>query len=149
VTVHYVTEQVDEGNILLQRSVPIEQTDTDGRLRQKLALLSGAMAPEVVGMFDGFAKPTGTPQDHALATLAPKPNVDDGYLERCTDVETIQNKIRAFNPLPGTSYLVGDQRVAVDKFELSYVDGPDGIYPQNEMIKVVLNSRSIRLFKKI
>ena len=149
VTVHYVTEQVDEGNILLQRSTPIEESDNDGRLRKKLAGLSAEMVPEVIGLFAGYTHPTGIAQDHALATSAPKPAVENGYLERVADVNTIRNRIRAFNPLPGTSCLIGGRRIAVDNFELIQSDGPDGVYEQGDGINVVLNSQAIRLIRKL
>jgi methionyl-tRNA formyltransferase len=148
VTVHFITEKVDEGNILLQRSVPVNEMDNDGLLRRKLAELSGAMVPEVIGMFAGFDKPEGVLQDHRLATLAPRPSVEDGYLESVMDIRTIRNKVRAFNPLPGTSFLVGGDRVIIDNFELIRADRPNGIYNQGDTIDVILNSEAIRLFKR-
>lgn len=148
VTVHFVTESVDDGDIILQRSVPISETDNDGCLRKKLAILAGEMVSDVIGMFAGFARPTGVPQDDALASLAPKPAVEDGYLETAADVRMIRNKMRAFNPLPGTSLLFGDQRIVVGGFEMIQADGPDGIYDRGEGIDVVLNSDAIRLIKK-
>lgn len=148
VTVHYVTEKVDEGNILLQRSILVDETDQDGQLRKKLAELSGVMVPEVVGMFADFSRPEGAPQDHTLATLAPKPTVEDGYLENATNVRVIRNKVRALNPFPGTSLLLGGQRIPVDGFEMIQADEPDGIYDRGDGIDVILNSQAIRLFKK-
>lgn len=149
VTVHYVTDRVDEGNILLQKSISIDEMENDGQLRRKLSSLSAKMVPEIITMFSGATRPVGTPQDHSLATLAPKPAVEDGCLEQCVDVNAIQNRVRAFNPLPGTSYAVGDQRIVVDRFQLVPVDGPDGIYDEGDTIKVILDTQAIRLFKKI
>lgn len=149
VTIHYVTEKLDEGNILLQKSTIIAETDNDGQLRQKLARLAGESIPELVGMFTGIAHPSGTPQDHSLASLAPKPTVEDGYLELAADIETIRRKMRAFNPLPGTSVLVQDKRIAVDRFELIQASRPDGLYESDEAINLIINSQAIRLYKKI
>jgi len=148
-TVHYVTEKIDEGNILLQESIPVDDADNDGRLRQKLALLSAKMVPEVMGMFTKFTIPVGIPQDSALATFAPKPTVEDGHLEHFADVSTIRNRIRAFNPLPGTSYLLSGQRVAVDSFEMIRTNRADGIYDIGNAIDVIFNAKAIRLFKKV
>lgn len=148
VTVHYVTEAVDDGDILLQRSVPISETDNDGCLRKKLAELAGEVTPDVIGMFANFLRPTGVPQDHMLVSLAPKPAVEDGYIESATDIRTIRNKMRALNPLPGTSLLLGSQRILVDGFEMIQADGPDGIYDRGYGIEVVINSDAIRLFRK-
>ena len=149
VTVHYVTEELDEGDILLQRSITLSGVENDGHLRQRLARLAGEMIPELIGMFAGFTKPAGTPQGHGLAGLAPKPTVDDGYLELATDIDTIRRKMRAFNPLPGTSVLIGDRRVAVDRFDLFQDDRPSGLYEHNNAIDLIAGSQAIRLYEKV
>jgi methionyl-tRNA formyltransferase len=148
VTAHYVTEQLDEGNILLQRSIAIEETDNDGQLRQKLARLAGEMVPELIGLFAGFASPAGIPQDHSLATPAPRPAIEEGYLELAADIPTIRRQVRAFNPLPGTSILVGGRRIVVDRFELLRDDRADGLYENDSSIDVIIASQLIRLYKK-
>ena len=169
VTAHYVIEKVDEGNILFQRSIAIGEVDNDGQLRQKLANLAGEMIPELIGMFAGFTKPASAPQDHSLATLAPKPTVEDGYLELATDplppspfplrgrsrIDLIRRKMRAFNPLPGTSILVkdwnvpeGGRRVAVDRFALFQDSRADGLYENDNSIDLIIDSQAIRLHKK-
>jgi methionyl-tRNA formyltransferase len=149
VTFHYVTEELDNGDILLQRALPISETDNDGQLRQKLAQLAGRLIPELVGMFSGFSKPAGTPQDHALASFAPKPVVEDGYLEKAKDIQTIRKKIRAFNPIPGTSILVADQRIPINRFEIVQDSKPDGIYVNRDTIEWIIGPEAIRLFKNL
>jgi methionyl-tRNA formyltransferase len=148
VTLHYVTEKLDEGNILLQKSIFINQEDNDGRLRQKLAKLAAEMIPEVVEIFIGFNKPAGMPQNNSEACYAPRPAVEDGYLELVTDIHTIRRKVRAYNPLPGTSILIGEERICVDRFEFIKPDRPDGTYENNNSIDILLNSQAIRLYKK-
>lgn len=147
VTVHFITEQIDEGNILLQRSIPIYDVENDGVLRKKLADLSGELVPELIDLWDGNALPAGKSQDHTLASFAPKPKIEDGYLELGEDIGTIRNKVRAFNPLPGTSFLIGDKRIKIDRFEIIQDDRPDGKYDQKDHIDVIINSRGIRLYK--
>lgn len=149
VTIHYVTEKLDDGDILQQRSITINETDNDGRLRQKLAKLAAEMVPELVEMFAGFNKPVGTPQDEHVACYAPKPTLEDGYLESEFDIQKIQRKIRAFNPLPGTSILVRDRRIPVDRFELIECDHTDGYYETSDTVEVFLETQAISLHKKI
>lgn len=148
VTAHYLTEGLDEGNILIQNSIAIGETDNDGQLRQKLAMLAGEMVPELIGSFATFSKPAGTSQEHSLASLAPKPTVEDGYLEAATDIQTICRKVRAFNPLPGTSILIGKSRIIVDRFELFRDSREDGLYNNDNYVDVTIDSQTIRLFKK-
>jgi methionyl-tRNA formyltransferase len=149
VTVHYLTPMIDEGNILLQKSIRIDQEDDDGRLRRKLAILAGEMVPEVVEMFTAGRRPEGTPQDNRLATFAPKPTVEDGYLDAALDSSSLARKLKAFNPLPGTSILVGDRRIAIDRFELFQDTRPSGLYESPDAIDVVHGSNAVRLYKKV
>jgi len=148
VTVHYITKNIDEGNVLLQKKIRVGKIESDGALRKKLANLSGELVPEIIGMFIGQASPKGRSQVHISATFAPKPKMEDGYLELETDIDTIKNKMRAYNPLPGTSFLIGDQRINLNRFELFRVDRPDGVYDNKNNIEVIINSKAIRLFKK-
>lgn len=147
-TVHYASEGIDGGNVLLQKSIPIEERDNDGRLRQKLASLCAATVSEVIDMFSTPHTPIGAPQDYSKASLAPKPAVEDGYLEKVADLDMIRRKIRALNPFPGTSFLIGEQRIAVDRFEWAKDHRPDGIYDQIDVITLIINSRVMNLHKR-
>jgi methionyl-tRNA formyltransferase len=149
VTAHYVSEAVDEGNILLQRSLSISGITNDGALRHDLARLAGEMIPDLIEMFAGGGKPPGQVQDHRLASLAPKPAAEAGELDPARDdIDTIRRKMRAFNPLPGTTLRLGQRRVAVDRFELMADNRSDGWYEQEPAIDMVVASQAIRLFKK-
>jgi methionyl-tRNA formyltransferase len=148
VTVHYVTEDLDEGNILLQRSIDIQEIDNDGQLRQKLASLAGELVPECIDNFVGLTPPVGVPQDHNLVSTAPKPTTEDGYLELATSIDAIQRKMRALNPLPGTSILVGGNRITVERYDILDTFMPDGIYENIESIDISINSQAIKLYKK-
>lgn len=151
ITVHYVTEEVDQGNILLQRSIKINEEDNDGRLRQRLANLAGEMVPDVIGMFAGFTKPDGEPQRTDFSSYAPRPTIEDGYLELAKDVDEVRRRVLAFNPLPGTSILIGDRRITVDRaefFETEWADG-DRVVENENAVELTINSRSIRLMKKV
>jgi methionyl-tRNA formyltransferase len=148
-TVHYVTEEIDEGNILLQKSISIEEIENDGQLRQTLANLAGTLIPEIINLFADFSKPAGISQNHDQASLAPKPTPDIGFLELSPEINTIKNKIRALNPLPGTSVLLEGQRIPVNGVELFENHRADGLYETPEAVEWVINRQGIRLFKKV
>jgi methionyl-tRNA formyltransferase len=148
ITVHYIAEELDAGNILLQRTIPIEETDNDGILRRKLAALAGQMIPNIVSLFDGFNKPVGIPQNHELASYAPRPKVEDGYLERETDINSIARKVRALNPLPGTSILIGNERIIVHDFELIEGHQDHGVKVNPNSVDMLFKSEGIRLYRK-
>jgi len=148
VTAHFITEKIDEGNILLQRSISIDESDNDGSLRKKLANLSGELVPELIDLWDGDMLPAGESQKHNFASFASKPTIEDGYLELAENVGAIWNMVRAYNPWPGTSFLIGDRRIEIDRSEFFQDDRPDGIYDQIDHIDVVINSQGIRLYRR-
>lgn len=99
-TVHYITDQFDEGAIVLQRRIPIQRDETQGSLREKLALLSAEVVTELLGhLVKG--KLQAVKQDEALATSYPK--IPDGWqhVDITTDIEKAVRQIRALTPWPG------------------------------------------------
>lgn len=151
ITAHYVTPGLDDGDILLQKSINISEIENDGRLRYNLAKLAGELTPDLIDMFVGNAKPQGRMQEHHLASFAPKPTPEDGYLENDTEFETICRKIRAYNPIPGTSVLLGDRRVVVDHFE--FLSGEhflsNGFLEVSDSVDYAVNHKILRMYKKI
>jgi methionyl-tRNA formyltransferase len=100
ITVMYMAEALDTGDILLQRKSEILPADTGGSLHDRLAQI----APEaLLDALQMLAKGNALriPQDNALATYAPKLTRDDGKIDWSEPAEIIERKIRAFNPWPG------------------------------------------------
>lgn len=148
VTVHYITDKVDSGNILTQKKIEFMESDNYSSLKKKLADLSEAMVDETISLFLTKEMPEGERQNEDEATLFAKPSVEDGYLENEIDIDTIKNKVRALNPFPGTSILVDDKRINVNSFQYCQSTMHDGIHESKDCIDVIINSLGIRLFKK-
>ena len=100
ITVMYMAEGLDTGDILLQRRIDILPTDTGGSLHDRLAQIAPETLLEALQMLAKGNAPR-IPQDNALATYAPKLTRDDGKIDWSEPAETIERKIRAFNPWPG------------------------------------------------
>jgi methionyl-tRNA formyltransferase len=100
ITVMYMDEGLDTGDILLQRTIDILPIDTGGGLHDRLA----GVAPEtLIESLDLLAKGKAprTRQDNAFATYAPKLKREDGKIEWSDPADAIERKIRAFDPWPG------------------------------------------------
>jgi methionyl-tRNA formyltransferase len=100
ITVMYMDEGLDTGDILLQRTIDILPADTGGALHDRLA----EVAPEtLLESLDLLAKGKAprTPQDNAVATYAPKLKREDGKIDWSDPADAIERKIRAFDPWPG------------------------------------------------
>jgi methionyl-tRNA formyltransferase len=116
VTVHYMTEAADAGEIIAQRIVPIEPTDTwvdvHARLEPVAERLLGEQLPRIL---EGTAE--RTPQDEAAATQFPRRTPDDGRIDWSWSVERIHNLIRALvAPLPGAFYESDGERIVIDRY---------------------------------
>jgi methionyl-tRNA formyltransferase len=100
ITVMYMAEGLDTGDILLQHKIDILPTDTGGSLHDRLAQIALNALLEALQMLAKGNAPR-IPQDNALATHAPKLTRDDGKIDWSEPAEIIERKIRAFNPWPG------------------------------------------------
>jgi methionyl-tRNA formyltransferase len=100
ITVMYMNEGLDTGDILLQRKIDILPNDTGGSLHDRLGQIAPEALLESLRMLANRSAPR-VPQENALATYAPKLNREAGRIDWSEPTETIERKIRAFNPWPG------------------------------------------------
>ncbi len=99
-TVMYVDEGLDTGDISLQRKIDILPNDTGGSLHDRLAEIAPEALLEGLRMLANGNAPR-VPQDKQLATYAPKLNRETGRINWNESAEVIERKIRAYNPWPG------------------------------------------------
>ena len=135
ITVMYMDEGLDTGDVLLQRQTKIQPDETGGSLHDQLAQI----APEVLGealrlLATGNAP--RIPQDSARATYAPKLKREHGRIDWSESAEQIERKIRAFNPWPCAFTKFVDQNLKI--FSASVVDltGKPGeiLRSENELV---------------
>lgn len=96
VTIMRVDEELDHGPMLAIERTPI---DPDERTPQLAARLARIGAEALARVLDAF--PAETPQDHALATLAPKIEKSEGQVDWRQPARVIYDRFRAFDPWPG------------------------------------------------
>ena len=102
ITIMYMDEGLDTGDILLQRQIDIAPDETGDSLHDRLGQIAPAALLESLRMLSSGNAPRA-PQDNALATCAPKLTREDGRIDWSEPAEVIARKIRAFNPWPGAS----------------------------------------------
>ena len=100
ITVMYMDEGLDTGDILLQRTIDIVPADTGGSLHDRLAKIAPEALLESLELLAEEGAPR-IPQDNALATYASKLRREDGKIDWTDPAEAIERKIRAFDPWPG------------------------------------------------
>ncbi len=99
VSVIWMDEGLDTGDILLSKKLLIRSTDTSGTLQARLAKLGSRAAVEALDrLASGSAE--RMPQDPAQATYARKLRKEDGEIDWQRDKWEIHAHVRAMNPWP-------------------------------------------------
>jgi len=107
ITVMYMDEGLDTGDILLVRRLPIHRHDTGGALHDRLAAAAPAALAEAIALLEAGPAPR-IPQENALATYAKKLGREDGAIRWERPCAEIARQIRAMNPWPGAFTLLPD-----------------------------------------
>jgi len=124
ITIMHMAKKMDAGDIIAMAKVPIGPDITAGELEEALCEQGSKLLLEAI--FD-FEKGTNrrTPQDHSLATLAPKIELEDCFIDWKQPAQSIHNLVRGANPEPGAwtwVYVKGQKkrlRIAKTKLEES------------------------------
>jgi methionyl-tRNA formyltransferase len=117
VTLHFIDQGVDTGDIIAQRLVPVRATDTGGSLHQRLTVeMAELFKASWPSLREG--RSPRTPQDHSRATHHKKAElaaIDHIDLQRRTTGREWLNLLRArtYPPYPSAYFLEQGQRVYV------------------------------------
>jgi methionyl-tRNA formyltransferase len=98
VTVMRMSEGLDEGDILLQRSTAIGPEESASELASRLARIG---AQTLVEALDRLSDLVPVPQDPTLATFAPPLTREDGLVDWSSSAWEISCRVRGFSPWPG------------------------------------------------
>lgn len=125
VTVHALTEGVDEGPVVLQSPLPIHPEDTGYTLHLKAARLVGAMAARLLrGLLAGAGLPPARDQ-RGEATHHGRRDPAVNHLDWTQTRERVRNVVRALaSPLPGAYSLADGARVVFERVEPADGEGP-------------------------
>jgi len=99
VTVMYMAEGLDTGDMLLAQAMPIQTEDTGGSLHDRLADLAPEAMNAALDLLATGDAPRA-PQDNALATYAGKLTREDGRIDWSLPAADVERHIRAMNPWP-------------------------------------------------
>ena len=114
VTLMYMDEHMDTGDIIDTKEYIIETDDNVGTLHEKLSLLGVDLLketlPKIINKTNNRIK-----QDEKLATYAPMIKREDELINFNNNGKDIINKIRAFNPWPLTYFKIDNQEIKIIK----------------------------------
>ncbi len=100
ITTMFIQKEIDAGNIIFQRKMPVFPDDTAGTLHDRLA---AAGADLILETLDALAagQVAVTAQDHTLATPAPKITKEMCHLNFAQPATQVRQWIHGLSPYPG------------------------------------------------
>lgn len=112
ITIMYMAKEMDAGDILAQRSIPIAKDDHVGSLHDRLSLLGAEMIKDILpAIFKGEVK--AVPQNHQQATYAYNIRPEDEWIDWNRTADEIYNHVRGLYPWPVASTSWNRKRVKI------------------------------------
>ena len=125
VTLFQLTEGMDEGPVLFQKSYVPREDETAGEVLSTLAQIGSKLyLLGVKCMLEGTCK--FTPQNSELATNAPKISPSEGEIVWSQPAEKIADIVRSLNPAPGAFFILSSKRIKVWKAQRTSLSGAPG-----------------------
>lgn len=125
VTIMEMVKEMDAGDMIAARSLPILDEDNVGTLFEKLAVLGRDLLLDTLPAYlAGEIKPN--PQDPSLVTFSPNILPEEEVLDWTKTNRQVFNQIRGMNPWPVAHTLLNGQRFKVYEAELYEGNGNPG-----------------------
>ena len=99
ITVMYMAEGLDTGDVLLEKRLHLRRRETGGSLHDRLGLLAPEALAEALALLSKGTAPR-VPQDNAEATYAGKLLREHGLIS-WESAQAVDRRVRAMNPWPG------------------------------------------------
>jgi methionyl-tRNA formyltransferase len=112
ITVMYMAEGLDTGDILLIREIPIRRRETGGSLHDRLAFVAADALAEAMRQLVAGTAPR-LPQNESAATHAPKLSRENGAIDWTASPLAIDRRIRAMNPWPAAHTMLGARQLKI------------------------------------
>lgn len=111
ITIMMMEEGLDTGDIIMQKSIRIEDDDTGGSLHDKLAALGAQLITQAVEAIENGTY-TRTPQgdDYTYAGIIDKKT---GLIDFSMDADKIERLIRGLNPWPSAYTYIGGKLLKI------------------------------------
>lgn len=121
ITIMYMDEGIDTGNIIMSRSIEIEDNDNSLSLSNKLSLLGANLLIDTLPkIFEG--ENFDIPQDNEEATYVGLLKRENEHIDFNNSVENIKNQVRAFSPEPYAFINIDDVEYKISEVEIKKCD---------------------------
>jgi methionyl-tRNA formyltransferase len=133
-SVHFVEDEMDAGDVLAQLTIPVGEDDTTGSIMAKLAEASAPFLVETLAAWVG-GEVTPQSQDHSQATWIDRLEKTAGLVDWALPAEHLARCCRAFAPWPGTYTDYGGKRLLLHRVKA--LSGAEGALPAGKSGTVV------------
>ena len=146
ITVMYMDEGLDTGDILLEERFAILQTETAGELHNRLASVAAPTLLRALALLESGNAPR-IPQDPVLTTHASKMKKTDGWLDWQQPAAKLALRVRAMSPWPGAYARWGGHLLKIHEATASEASGAAGeiLESGNDGLFVAAGTGSLRL----
>jgi methionyl-tRNA formyltransferase len=114
VTTMQMDAGLDTGDVLLQRETDIGPDETAPELMERLSLVGADLLSETLQRYDELSP---MPQENDKATFAPIMKREDGLIDWSMAAPDIANRVRGFQPFPGSFTSYKGQKLTIWKAE--------------------------------
>jgi methionyl-tRNA formyltransferase len=122
-----MTAGLDCGPVFTAVEVPIGADETAGELHDRLARAGADLLVRQLAQIVG-GQSIAEPQDDSQATYAAKIRNADAELDWGAGAAELERAVRAFNPVPGAWFMLGDERVKCWQARVAHdVEAPPGM----------------------
>ena len=124
ITIMYMNEKMDEGDVLYQKAIDIDIHDTASDMFNKLSVLALSMLREFLPeLFAGKVNPVK--QDNDKASYAYNLEKELEHIAFNDDVLNVYNHIRGLLDNPGAYVMIKDRKYKLEKVFFEYADDVD------------------------
>jgi len=127
VTTFFIEQQVDTGNWILQRRVPIGPEETAGELHDRLSQIGADLLLETVDLIEAGQAPRHPQQGEV--SRAPKITPEICHIDWRRDCVAIYNLIRGLSPVPRAFCYYHNQQLKICRAQIQSRDVVDAGLP--------------------
>ncbi|HET9642721.1 MAG TPA: methionyl-tRNA formyltransferase [Burkholderiaceae bacterium] len=139
---------LDTGDMLMVEAILISPDDTSATLHDRLAQLGGRLVVDALKAAGGGGL-RATPQPIEGVTYARKIEKSEAPIDWSLPAEVIERRVRAFDPFPGATFVLGDATVKLWRARVQPECGPPGtvVRKDAQSLVVMCGSGSLELLQ--
>jgi methionyl-tRNA formyltransferase len=144
ITVMYMDEGLDTGDVMLQTRIEIAPDETGGSLHDRLAEMAPIAVKAALAQLESGSA-SRIPQDSSTVTYAPKLEREHGRIDWGESATSIERTIRAFNPWPGAFAVLRDDAGTERKMKVHRASVVDSCSADPANLVIPVRDGAVRL----